>query len=226
MLFCYMYELYYHPNTASLATHWVLLELHQFWAVQYKLHLVDFAQKEQKSPSYLSLNPKGRVPTLIVDGKAYTEQSAILLLLSEIHEAAGLAPAPGSADRARFLEIYMFIANSLLPALRDWVYASTDGDEKGAEAVRALAGKRIKESWAYLDGILDGRQYLVGNKPSIADYMAAATVSWTKWVEKTAMGYENVSKWAERMKSRESWGEVVKREPGWVVREPEFEKEL
>lgn len=148
--------------------------------------------------------------------------------MAESHPEANLAPSPGSPDRARFLEIYSYITNQLLPALRDWVYADKDGDEAGAKGVRALAGKRIKQSWKLLNDELEGREYLVGNQPSVADYLAAATVSWTKKIEEMALDGENknVKRWCEGMKSRKSWEEVVKREEGWVVREPPFEKEM
>jgi glutathione S-transferase len=226
------YTLYYHPNTASLSTHWVLVEL-EMHRVQHSLHLVDFPNDEQSSAPYLSLNPKGRVPTLVLDDNTpaaiCTESSAILQLLAEAHPEAALIPAPGSPSRVRFLTIYAYITNQLLPALRDWVYADKDGEDSGAKGVRALAAKRIKQSWAYLNEELEGRKYLVDDGgPSIADYLAAATVSWTKWVEKTALAEENanIRRWCEQMRARDSWNEVVKQEPGWVVRAPPFEKDF
>ena len=59
-----MLTLYYAPGTASLCVHHFLIEL----GLEHRLELVDFASKAQKSAEYLKLNPRGVVPTLVVDG--------------------------------------------------------------------------------------------------------------------------------------------------------------
>lgn len=122
----------------------------------------------------------------------------------------------------------MYISNQLLPALRDWVYADKDGDKDGAEGVRSLAQKRITKSWEYLNKQLEGRKYLLGDEVSVADFLAAATVSWTKKVEEIALAQynENVRKWCKVMRIRKSWSKVVMREEEWVRREPPFEKDF
>ncbi|MCT6568506.1 hypothetical protein N4308_14960, partial [Staphylococcus aureus] len=83
------------------------------------------------------------------------------------HPEGGLAPEPGSAERAAWLELMIYLANTVLPAMRDWFYADSDGDPAGAEGVRALARRRIEEACDRLDTELaDGRDYLVGGKLS------------------------------------------------------------
>jgi glutathione S-transferase len=221
------YTLYYHPNTASLSAHWLLVELERALGVTYQLKFVDFDAGEQRSASYLAVNPKGRVPTLVASDVPYTEQAAILLTLSELHTEAGLVPMTPGAERAALLETIIFLANTLLPALRDWVYADKDGSEEGAKAVRQLARTRINQAWALLDQQLEGHDYLQGDTFSIADILAGSTVSWTKGVEKMALdGRLNVQAWVKRIRERSTWAEVKRREDGWVVREPPFEKDL
>jgi glutathione S-transferase len=82
------YVLFYAPGTASLAVHWLLIEL----GVEFRAKRLNLEAGEQRSPSYLQLNPAGRVPTLVVDGQAYTESAALLMLLAERHPEAKLAP--------------------------------------------------------------------------------------------------------------------------------------
>ncbi|EDL8862732.1 glutathione S-transferase, partial [Salmonella enterica] len=65
----------------------------------FTAQLVDIEIGNQRSPEYLSLNPVGRVPTLIVDGKPVTESTAILMLLAERHPESGLAPKPDTPER-------------------------------------------------------------------------------------------------------------------------------
>ena len=87
-----MYTLYYSPGTASLVVHLALLEL----GVPYRLEKVDFDKGAQRSTEYLRLNPRGQVPTLVIEGKAYFESAALLMLLAERHPEARLAHAPAA----------------------------------------------------------------------------------------------------------------------------------
>ena len=81
------YLLFYAPGTASLAVHWMLIEL----GVPFEAELVDI--KAERSEAYLRLNPAGRVPTLVVDGTPVSESAALLMLLAERHPEGGFAPA-------------------------------------------------------------------------------------------------------------------------------------
>jgi len=58
------YILYYSPGAASLAVHWMLIEI----GVPFELRLVDIDAGAQREPDYLRLNPSGRVPTLVIEG--------------------------------------------------------------------------------------------------------------------------------------------------------------
>jgi hypothetical protein len=73
------YLLYYAPGSASLAVHWMLIEL----GVEFRTERLDLAAGDQRSPAYLRVNPAGRVPTLVIDGETYTESAALLMLLAE-----------------------------------------------------------------------------------------------------------------------------------------------
>ena len=70
-----MYTLHYFPANASLMPHMLLREL----AVPFELVLIDRANNGQKSPEYLKLNPTGRIPMHVHDGKPIYETAAISL---------------------------------------------------------------------------------------------------------------------------------------------------
>src|SRR5215475_5450345 len=101
------YTLYYSPGAASLAVHWMLLEL----GVPYELKLIDIQSEQQFAPEFLKISPRGRLPVLVVDGRPYTESAALLMLLAERHPNAGLAPRPNEDDRAKWLETMVYLAN-------------------------------------------------------------------------------------------------------------------
>lgn len=203
------YTLYYSPGAASMAVHWMLIEA----GIAFEARLIDIDTGAQRNPEYLRLNPSGRVPTLIVDGVPRHESTALLMLLAERHPEAGLAPAPGSPDRAEWFELMVFLANTVLPAMRDWFYADSDGDPAGAQAVQALATRRIEAAWDSLDALLaDGRAYLVGGKLSIADFLAVMLTRWSRNMPRQATSWPHLGPYIVRLRSLPSFIELNNRE--------------
>jgi glutathione S-transferase len=203
------YTLYYAPGTASMAVHWALIALGgPFEAVR-----IDFDAADQRDPSYLRLNPAGRVPTLVVEGVAYSESAALLMLLAERHPGTGLAPPSGDPQRARWLETMVFMANSVSPAMRDWFYADKDGDPAGAAAVRDLAKSRIEGAWPRLAAALaDGRPFLFGDAPGVADYLAAMLMRWSRNMPHPASEQPELGLYLARMGSLPTYADLCRRE--------------
>jgi glutathione S-transferase len=202
------YTLYYSPGTASLAAHWALIAL----GVPFEAKALSFEKNEQRAPAYLALNPAGRVPTLVVDGQPIGEAAAILTLLGERHPQAGLAPAPAAPDRGRWLETMAFLANGLAAPFRDWFYADKDGDPAGAEAVRALARRRIEAAWDRLDAMLAGKDFLFGAGPGGADYLAAMYMRWSRGMPRPATDWPSLAAFVARMAALPSYAELCRRE--------------
>lgn len=203
------YTLYYSPGAASMAVHWMLIEL----GVPFETRLVSIDAGEQKSPEYLRLNPSGRVPTLVVDGVPHAESASLLMLLAERHSEKVFAPSPGSATRADWLEMMIYLANTPLPAMRDWFYAEKDGDPAGAEAVKALARRRIESTWDRLDAQLaDGREHFLGSQLSTVDFLAVMLMRWSRNMPRPATTWKNLSPYIQRMRSMASFIEVNNRE--------------
>ncbi|HEV7689605.1 MAG TPA: glutathione S-transferase family protein [Hyphomonadaceae bacterium] len=192
------YILHYSPSTASMAVHWMLIHL----GAPFELEKVDIDGGAQNSAAYRKLNPAGRVPTLIVDGKAYGESAALLMLLAERHPEAGLAPAPGSPDRPAWMSGMIYLANVLLPAFRDWFYAEKDGAGAGADSVKALARVRIEGVWDRMDRELaDGRAYFLGDRLSTIDFLATTLMRWSRKMPKPATDWPNISRYVQRMRA-------------------------
>jgi glutathione S-transferase len=203
------YTLYYSPGTASMAVHWALIGL----GVPFEAIGLDFEAAEQRDPAYLRLNPSGRVPTLVVDGRPYSESAALMMLLAERHPDAGLAPPPGDPQRARWLETMVFLANTVSPAMRDWFYADKDGAPAGAEAVRDLARSRIEGAWPRLAAALsDGRPFLFGDAPGAADYLAAMLMRWSRNMAHPASEHPELAQYLARMGALSSYAELCRRE--------------
>ncbi len=82
-----MLTFYWARNTCARATH---IALEDAGAV-YEARRLDFAKAEQRSPEYLTLNPKGRVPALVTPQGVLTETPALLFYIAQTHPAAKLA---------------------------------------------------------------------------------------------------------------------------------------
>ncbi|VWC43616.1 glutathione S-transferase family protein [Burkholderia lata] len=203
------YVLYYSPGAASMAVHWMLIEL----GVPFETRLVDIDSGAQHTPEYLRLNPAGRVPTLVVDGVPRTESAALLMLLAERHPASGLAPEPGSTERAAWFEMMIYLANSVLPAMRNWFYAETDGDPRCAEMVKAFSRGQVEESMTHLDNLLsDGRSYLINDRLSTVDFLAVMLMRWTRNMPRPATTWANLGRYIHELRAMPTFLELNARE--------------
>src|SRR5580700_8216036 len=81
-----MLTLYFAPGSSSMAPH---IALHEIGAPFNAVRLA-FSRRENHTPAYLALNPEGKVPTLVIDGRPLTEVAAILFYLAKCFPDAGL----------------------------------------------------------------------------------------------------------------------------------------
>ena len=203
------YVLYYAPGTASFAVHWMLIEL----GAPFEAHALDLKAGDQRRADYLKLNPAGRTPTLIVDGEAVGESAALLMWLAERHPQAGLAPGVGAPGRGKWLELMVFLTNTVASAMRDWFYADQDGDPADADAVRRLAKRRIEGAWTRLDALLaDGRPCLLGETVTTADLMAVMLMRWSRNMARPATSWPHIAPYVTRLRARPAFAELCRRE--------------
>lgn len=64
----------------------------------YDAELVVYVRGDNKSPEYLSLNPNGKVPTMVVNGVSVTESSAMMIYLAKVFPEANLLPIDGQSE--------------------------------------------------------------------------------------------------------------------------------
>ena len=87
-----MFKLFYAPGTCALATHIALEEA----GAPYEAVRLDFGSQAQRSPEYLAINPKGRVPALVTESGTLTETPGLLLLRGAAFPAGRTRAAVGS----------------------------------------------------------------------------------------------------------------------------------
>ena len=140
-----MLTLYFAPGSSSMAPHIALNEIGE----AFEGRPLSFHSNQTRDPAFLALNPEGKVPTLLIDGRPLTEVAAILLYLARRFPEAGLLPQGDLEAEAQVVSWMSFIASSLHPARRE-----------GLEQARAV--------WAIADQRLGQREWALG-RYSIAD---------------------------------------------------------
>jgi glutathione S-transferase len=104
-----MIKLYYAPDTCSLASHIVLEEV----GAEYELARISFARNEQRSPDYLAINPKGRVPAMVTERGVLTETPAMLVFIAQTFPHARLAPLDDPFVFAQVQAFNSFLCSTL-----------------------------------------------------------------------------------------------------------------
>jgi glutathione S-transferase len=198
----HMYTLYYSPGTASMAVHLALLEI----GAPYRLEPVDFDKRQQFSAQYLRLNPQGAVPTLLIDGRPYTESAALLLMLAERHPQARLAPSPADPRRLEWYQWIVYQSNVLGATYRNWFYPADLGAAEHPPAVRAALQARIEGAWERVDAQLAARgPYLLGAELSAADLLLIMYLRWSRNMPRPALEWPALRQFASLLRSRSSW---------------------
>jgi glutathione S-transferase len=131
-----MLTLYFGPGSSSFAVHIALHEI----GVAFEGRPMSFRNDDLRSPDYLKLNPEGKVPTLLVDGRPLTEVAAILYYLAKRFPDAALLPRDDIEADAQALSWMSFAASTLHPARRRGL--------DYAKEVYAIADRRLGSGWA------------------------------------------------------------------------------
>jgi glutathione S-transferase len=104
-----MLTFYYAPSTCALASHLAL----EFSGAPYEAKRLDFKQQQQRTPEYLKINPKGRVPALVTERGVLTETPALLQYIAQAFPQADLAPLDDAFLLAKANEFNSFLCSTV-----------------------------------------------------------------------------------------------------------------
>jgi glutathione S-transferase len=190
-------KLYEFGPTRSIRVRWVLQELE----VPFESHVVNLPQGEQRTPEFLKLNPAGKLPVLVDGDVVLNESVAIALYLGEKYPQKGFVPmdARGRAELYRWL---MFVVTELEQPLwrmakHSFVYP--ESQRIPAELPNAIAD--FKAMAPVLETHLKGREFLVGDRVTVGDFVTAYTLDWAD--EQEILGdFPGLGEYMERMYRR------------------------
>ena len=169
-------KLYGVPPTRVLRALWLVGEL----GLEYELVPISPFSEVARSPEFLALNPAGKLPVLVDGDVVLTESSAIQLYLAAKCPEAGLIPQ-NIAERAQMYRWIFFLVTEIEQPL--WRIARNTviyPEGKRMPADVEMATDECKAMLAVLEKHMQGRDYLVGGRLSVADLNAAYTLDWAR----------------------------------------------
>lgn len=204
-----MLTLFYSPGACSMASHIGLEEC----GAEFELRPVALAKGEQRSPEYLKINPRGKVPALrLDDGSVLTENTAILSYLGLRFPEKGLLPKDVAAQ-ARCISMLAWLSNSVHPAFthifRPAIYCE---DPAGQAAVKETGKKNFWAALQEIDGIVAGKTWMQGDQFTACDPYALVFYGWGKRIDLPVKDLANYTAWKHRMLERPAVRKVLEKE--------------
>jgi glutathione S-transferase len=202
-------KLYGYPPSPNTGRVQLLLEE---LGVAYELEVIDWTEKQHRSPAYLAINPTGRVPCLVDGDFILWESNAILIYLAALfpeHGFDGRTPA----DRGEVARWLFLNASHLAPA-GEIILAQTLWLPEAERIPRVLerAWSEMKRCLAVIDDALAQRPYLAGSF-GLADISIGPALAYAAGVGTAAPGHRHIEAWLDRLRARPAWIRLWGRPP-------------
>jgi len=197
-------KLYFAPGACSLSPHIVLRET----GLPFDLEQVNNQEKKTKSGvDYWTVNPKGQVPVLELDnGERMTEGPVIVQYIADKKPESGLVPACGSPERYRVQEWLNFTTSELHKSFGP-IFRPTTPD-----AYKTISRENLGKRFDWVDKQLAGKQYLMGDKFTVADAYLFTVLRWSSRVEIDIAKWPNLKAYVDRVAARPKVQEAMKAE--------------
>ena len=188
-----MLELY----TASTPTGWKVSVTLEELGLEYQLHKIILQDQQQKEADYVTINPNGRIPTLVDDGFAVFESGAIMIYLAE--KTGRLMPTDVKG-RSEVIQWLMFQMSGIGPMMGQANVFFRTMEEKIPAAISRYQNES-RRLFEVLDRQLDHSEWLAKDF-SIADIANWCWVRLYFWSGVSLDGLDNLQRWLEAMEAR------------------------
>lgn len=187
-------KLFYTPGACSVCPHVTLQEA----GLPYELVRVDLgSHKTEKGEDFYGINPKGYVPALqLDDGQILTENTAIVQFLADKAPEKGLMPPAGSMERYRVLEWLGFVSSEIHKTFGPLFSPACTEETRKAQL------DRLATRFEYVAKQLEGRDYLMGDRFTVADSYLFAMLNWTLQMGPSMDRWPTLKAYYERVGAR------------------------
>jgi glutathione S-transferase len=168
-------KFYFAPHTCALASHIVLEQA----GAEYELIRIDFKTNQQRSPDYVKVNPKARVPALVTDRGVLTETPAILAFVAQQYPKARLAPLDDSFAFAQVQSFNSYLCSTVHIAhahrMRGYRWAD---DPAALEAMKKRVPQSVGECFDLIERELFVGPWVMGDDYTICDPYLFTLAQW------------------------------------------------
>ncbi len=201
-----MMKLYYATGTCALASHIALEEA----GAEYSTVKLSFATNEQRSPEYLAINPKGRVPSLVTDRGILTETPAMLAFIAQSFPKAKLAPID---DPFGFAEVQAFnnylcstvhINHAHRPRGTRWA-----DDTAAVEAMKKKVPETMTDSFDLIENKMMKGPWVMGDTYTVCDPYLFTIAGWLESDSVDIARFPKVKAHRDRMAARPAVSRVL-----------------
>jgi glutathione S-transferase len=170
-----MLRLYYATGTCALATHIALEEAR----APYEAVRVDFGAQAQRSPEYLAINPRARVPALVTEHGTLTETPALLIYVAQSFPAAELAPLSDPFALGQVQEFNSYLCATVHVAHAHGRRGSRWADDAAAiEAMKRKVPSTMTECFELIETKLLKGPWVMGERYTVCDPYLFTIASW------------------------------------------------
>ncbi len=194
-------KLFYANGTISIAPAIALVEA----ALDHDLVRIDFGQAEQTLPEYLAINPKGRVPALVLDdGTILTETGALLEYIAALAPEVELVPAdPVLAAHMR--SVMYYLASTMHVAHAHKMRGSRWADLPESHAdMTAKVPETVTACATFVEAECLRGDYVCGSDLSIADTYLFVVCNWLEGDGVNMANFPKITAFMDRMEQRSS----------------------
>lgn len=200
-------KLFYKPGACSLASHIVLCES---GLKDFTIEKVDLATKKtEHGADFYKINPKGQVPTLMLDEKTIlTEGVAIMQYIADLAPEKKLIPEHGKIARYHAIEWLNYIATEVHKGFGPLFNSKTP------EEYKEITKQKLNAQFKYINDVLSQQAFLLGERFSVADAYLFTVLGWTKFVHLDLSGYPAIVNYLAKVGERPAVQAALKAENG------------
>ena len=206
-----MTVLYYSPGSCALAS---LIAMEES-GIAYEPRRIDLSKGDQKTPEYLKLNPKARVPTLVTERGVITETPAILAYISQVSRNVRLAPLDDSFAFAVMQAFNNYLSSTVHVNHSHGRRGSRWSDDAAAiETMKAKVSQTMTESFVLIEDQLLAGPWVLGANYSVADGYLFTVASWLPGDGVDMDRFPKVKAHGDRMRDRAAVQQALAIEKG------------
>ncbi|HEY8358876.1 MAG TPA: glutathione S-transferase [Ramlibacter sp.] len=191
-----MFTFYYARNSCALATHLAL----EHAGAPYTPARIDFGSEQQRSPEFLRINPKGRVPALDTGRGIITETPALLHFVAQSFPQSGLAPLDDALLLARVNEFNSYLCSTVhvAHAHRGRGYRWAD-DVAAIDAMKRKVAQNMADCFALIEERMLQGPWVLGERFSSSDFYLFTVTRWLEGDGVDVNRFPKVAQHLERM---------------------------